>query len=397
MEKNKILVLIPVFNHGDTLRQVVMEALGLHDAVMVVDDGSTDGSMDGIRDLDVRRLSHAKNLGKGAAIRTGAKEARSLGYTHIITMDADLQHSAGDIPLFKIKIECHPDAVIIGKRDFNTGKIPVFPVLGRSLSNFRLRIQTGRKLSDVRSGFRAYPLALFDFFEFKENRCAFGLEILVKSAWAGIALKEVDISFPCRPNGKRISYFRYLGDCLSIALLNARLTLRSFLPFPHKQFNEDARPERLSVLSPVRSLKRLAESNISPARIAVSGAVGVFLGALPLIGWHTIAILIVAGACRLNKLVALATSQLCVIPFMPAACIETGHFMRHGRFLTEFSMETLGYQCLDRLFEWFTGSLVLAPLAGLIVGVLIYQVLTSGLQGSRPALKKRLGESRPIE
>jgi glycosyltransferase involved in cell wall biosynthesis len=389
MEKNKTLVLIPVFNHGGSLRQVVKEALGFHADVMVVDDGSTDGSMESIGDLDVRRLSHARNLGKGVAIRTGAKEALSMGYTHIITMDADLQHSPADIPLFKIKIECHPNAIIIGKRDFNTDNVPFSSVFGRSFSNFWLRVETGCKIADVQSGFRAYPLALFEFFDFKEKRYSFEVEVLVKSAWAGIALKEVDISVLYQPKGERISHFKYLKDNLYLTHLNARLTLRSFLPFPHKQFNEDSRPERLTVLKPVRSLKRLADSNMSPARIAMSGAMGVVLGTLPLIACHTLAILIVAGFCRLNKLVSLATSQLCVVPFMPAICIETGHFMRHGYFLTDISMETLGYQCLDRLFEWFMGSLVVAPLAGFIVGGSIFQVLVT--------MKKRLGRVPTIE
>ncbi|MBI9089307.1 MAG: DUF2062 domain-containing protein [Desulfobacterium sp.] len=384
MEKNKILILIPVFNHGTSLRQVVKEALGYHGAVMVIDDGSTDGSMDTIRDLDVHCLSHSRNQGKGAAIRTGAKEALSLGYTHMITMDADLQHRPKDIPLFKIKIECHPTAIIIGKRDFNTDNVPFSSVFGRSFSNFWLRIETGHKVADVQSGFRAYPLALFEFFNFKENRYSFEVEVLVKSAWAGIALKDVDISVLYQPKGERISHFKFLKDNLYLTHLNARLTLRSFLPFPHKQFNEDARPEKLTVLKPVRSLKRLADSNMSPARIATSGGVGVFLGALPLIACHTLAILIISGFFRLNKLVALSTSQLCVVPFMPALCIETGHFMRYGRFLTDISMETLGYQCLDRLFEWFLGSLLVAPVASLMVGGLIYSVLVT--------MKKKIGE-----
>lgn len=375
MEKNKILLLIPVFNHGSTLRQVIMDALEYHSDIMVVDDGSTDGSMETLVGLGVHCLSHVKNIGKGAAIRTGAKEALALGFTHIITMDADLQHRAFDIPLFKIKIECHPNAIIIGKRNFKTDNVPFSSVFGRSFSNFWLRLQTGCKVADVQSGFRAYPLFLFNFLTLGENRYSFEVEILVKSAWAGIAIKNVDISVLYQPKGERVSHFKFLLDNLYLTHLNTRLTLRSFLPLPHKQFNEALRLEKLSVLSPVRSLKRLADSNISPTRISISGGVGVLLGTLPLIACHTIAILFVTGFFRLNKLVALSTSQLCVIPFMPALCIETGYYMRHGLFLTNISMETLGYQCIDRLFEWFLGSLVVAPFACFFVGGLIYSVL----------------------
>jgi len=389
MEKNKILLLIPVFNHGATLRQVVMDALEYHSDIMVVDDGSTDGSMETLVGLGVHCLSHVKNIGKGAAIRTGAKEALALGFTHIITMDADLQHRAFDIPLFKIKIECHPNAIIIGKRNFKTDNVPFSSVFGRSFSNFWLRLQTGCKVADVQSGFRAYPLFLFNFLTLGENRYSFEVEILVKSAWAGIAIKNVDISVLYQPKGERVSHFKFLLDNLYLTHLNTRLTLRSFLPLPHKQFNEALRLEKLSVLSPVRSLKRLADSNISPVRISISGGVGVFLGTLPLIACHTIAILFVTGFFRLNKLVALSTSQLCVIPFMPALCIETGYYMRHGIFLTDISMESLGYQCIDRLFEWFLGSLVVAPFAGFFLGGLIYAVLCT--------MKKNIRGLRTIE
>jgi hypothetical protein len=77
---------------------------------------------------------------------------------------------------------------------------------------------------------------------------------------------------------------------------------------------------------------------------------------------HTVIILFAAGFLRLNKVVALCTSQLCMPPLVPAFCIEIGFFMRHGRFLTEISLQTIGYQGLERLFEWVLGSIILAPL-----------------------------------
>jgi len=389
MANNKILLLIPVFNHVGTLRQVVKEALGYHSTIMVLDDGSTDGSLDTVKDLDIFLRAHPENLGKGAAIRTGAKEALAMGFTHMITMDADLQHKAEDIPVFKLMTGSHPNAIIIGKRNFNTPNVPFSSIFGRSFSNFWLRLQTGCKVSDVQSGFRAYPLALFNFFNFKENRYSFEVEILVKSAWAGINLKNIDISVVYQPKGKRISHFKFLKDNLYLTHLNTKLTLRSFLPLPHKQFLEKTKTDRLSILRPLNFLRSLANSKMSPARLSVSGGVGIILGTLPLIACHTIAILMVTGFFRLNKLVALATSQLCVIPFMPAICIEIGYFMRHGYFLTDISIEALGYQCLDRLFEWFIGSLVVAPLSGLVVGGLIYLGLIT--------MKKDIGELSTVE
>jgi uncharacterized protein (DUF2062 family) len=98
----------------------------------------------------------------------------------------------------------------------------------------------------------------------------------------------------------------------------------------------------------------------------------VSLGALPLFFFHTLAILFVAGYFRLNKIAALAASQLCMPPIVPAVCIETGYFLRHGKFLTEISLETLGYQALERIWEWLLGSLLVAPVIGLATGVFVY-------------------------
>jgi uncharacterized protein (DUF2062 family) len=103
-------------------------------------------------------------------------------------------------------------------------------------------------------------------------------------------------------------------------------------------------------------------------QLALAAAMGVFLGTLPLIALHTLVIILAATYFRLNKVAALASSQLCMPPVVPALCIEVGYLLRHGRFLTEISMETLGYQALERLYEWLLGSLVLAPLLACLIG-----------------------------
>jgi uncharacterized protein (DUF2062 family) len=126
------------------------------------------------------------------------------------------------------------------------------------------------------------------------------------------------------------------------------------------------------VLHPIRSLRRLLEENAVPSGLAISSALGVTLGAFPLFFCHTLVILGVAGYFRLNKITALAASQLCMPPMVPALCIEAGYFMRHGKILTEISLETLGYQALERIWEWLLGSLLVAPAMGLVAGALVY-------------------------
>lgn len=143
------------------------------------------------------------------------------------------------------------------------------------------------------------------------------------------------------------------------------------------------------MLRPLRSLKMLLAENSSPGQLAAAGGLGIFLGALPLIACHTIAILLAAGFFRLNKIAALSTSQLCMPPLVPALCIEAGYFMRHGRFLTEISMDTLGYQGLERIYEWLLGSLLLGPILAALTAAVIY-LMALGVTRERRGAKAEL-------
>lgn len=366
----KPLIVIPVYNHGKTLRYVAQRSLKFGE-VLIVDDGSTDNGLETVRDLDLKIVSHKINSGKGQAILTAAQKAEELGKTHIITIDADGQHFPEDIPVFLAAIKKNPEAIFVGSRNFEGQNVPGASKFGRSFSNFWLRIQTGTKLSDVQSGFRAYPVEIFPVIKTSERRYAFEVEILVKSAWAGYELRDVPIEVFYPETSERISHFNVLKDNIQISLLNTRLTMRSFIPVPHRQYDKNDEG-KVTPIHPLRSLRILLSKNETPLNLAISGAVGMLLGTLPLIALHSIAIILFCGFFRLSKITGLAVSQLCIPPLVPALCIEAGYFMRHGYFLTEISLQTLGYEALERFYEWVLGSLVLAPLFALVIGITIY-------------------------
>jgi glycosyltransferase involved in cell wall biosynthesis len=375
IEKIKPLIVVPVYNHAGTLREVVLKALDVCSDILVVDDGSVDGSGEAILDLPARFIRHEQNRGKGAAIRTAAEEARRLGMSHIITIDADGQHDPADVSQFIPVIRNNPLAIVIGKRIFNSKTVPFLSRFGRSFSNFWTRVETGCSLKDTQSGFRAYPVVLLEWLKLHDKRYSFEVEILVKAAWAGITLEEVDISVYYPEPDKRISHFRPFMDNLALTILHTRLTIRAIMPVPHRHFAQEHDDiSKLTILRPVESLRILLRKNVSPKRLALSGGLGIFLGALPLIACQALVILGAANFFRLNKYAALGTSQLCNIPIVPALCIEVGYFIRHGKFLTEISLKTLGYQGLERIFEWIIGALVLGPLMGLFIGGIIYVI-----------------------
>ncbi len=390
-EKEQIrpLIVIPVYNHGGTLRDVVDRALHVCADVLVVDDGSTDvNTEEVIRGLPVRLVRHEKNRGKGATILWAAGEAKRLGMTHIITIDADGQHDPADFSRFMPVISEDPLAIVVGKRFFDSKTVPFSSRFGRGFSNFWFKVQTGRSLKDTQSGFRAYPVAVLEWLKLHEKRFSFEIEVLVKAAWAGIAPKEVDISVHYPAPEARISHFHPLKDNLALTLLNTRLTIRAILPIPQRSFMaERDGSEKISILHPAASLKGLLRKNTSPKQLALSAGLGIFLGSLPLIACQTLTILMTASYFRLSKFAALGTSQLCIPPIVPALCIELGYFVRHGRFLTEISFRTLGYQGLERIYEWIIGAFILGPVLGVLIGGIVYVITQQ--------LKKRMADKSP--
>jgi len=231
----RVIVLIPVYNHGQTLKRVVEKVCRLHDSVMVVDDGSTDGGLETIVDLDVHRIQHSRNFGKGAAILSAAAEAERLGMTHMVTLDADGQHDPDDLHLFISAMQQYPQAIVVGKRDFETGYVPSGSRIGRRISNFWLWVQTHRLLGDTQSGYRGYPVKVLNTLKLRERRYAFENEVLAKGAWAGIELLEVNISTFYPADEERVSHFHLLHDNVRLSLLNARLTFRAMIPWPHQK------------------------------------------------------------------------------------------------------------------------------------------------------------------
>lgn len=383
--RDKVLVVIPVYNHGTSLHSVAKLVLEHHPHLLVVDDGSTDGGTQSLDSLSCTVVVHEKNTGKGAAILTAAQHAESLGMTHIITIDADGQHSPEDLAVFFAALEEDENSLYVGARDFSVPNVPGSSKFGRQFSRFWLRVQTGWDVSDPQSGFRAYPVALLNNLKLSEPRYAFEIEVLAKAAWAGIPLKTVPISVYYPKPEERVSHFHKLKDNVTISLLNTRLTMRSMVPLPHGKFSSSLK-EGVTVMHPIQSLRLLLEDEATPQGLALAGALGAALGTLPLIGLHSISILLLAGWLRLNKICGLAVSQLCIPPFVPAICIEVGHYVCHGRWLTEISLETLGYQALDRLWEWVIGSLIVAPIAAVLIGGGIWlssYLIQSGLHTRR--------------
>lgn len=369
----KILVVIPVYNHGTTLRTVTEQALQTGFDVLVVDDGSTDNGTETIGDLNCRTHTLPVNSGKGTAILAGATIAAEKGYDAIITIDADDQHDPAAIPLLAEETTKQWPIIVLGNRRMDTDNedIPRSSLFGRSFSNFWVRLETGFNLPDTQSGMRLYPVAELLRLSLGASRYDFEIECLVKAAWAGVPVKSVSVPVHYQPEGKRISHFDKLKDNVRLSLLHTRLVTRALLPWPHKKLVQNPKDEKqLSLLlHPVQLFKLILKEHATPLQLATAIWMGIFLGAVPLIAVHTVVIIYVCHKLHLNKMAAVAASQLCMPPVVPFICIQAGYLLRHGEFLTDFNKNTLVLQVGERLWEYLIGSLVVGPLLGLLIAI----------------------------
>jgi glycosyltransferase involved in cell wall biosynthesis len=226
-------VLIPSYNTGPLLLNTVRAARGAWTPVLVVLDGSTDGSAAALAamppDPGLVVLSLPENRGKGAAVLHGLRAAATAGFTHVLTMDADGQHPADHIAAFMAASAAAPDAMILGTPIF-AADAPALRVGGRRISNWWANLETlGAGIGDSLFGFRVYPVApLISMMEQTRwmRRFDFDPEAAVRLCWQGV--RPVNRPAPVRylrPEDGGVTHFRYGRDNVLLTWMHIRLML----------------------------------------------------------------------------------------------------------------------------------------------------------------------------
>jgi glycosyltransferase involved in cell wall biosynthesis len=234
-------LLIPSYNTGPRLRGTVAGACAVWPRVLVVVDGSTDGSDACLEELqktspglDILRL--AKNGGKGGAVLAGARWLAERGATHVLCMDADGQHPAASVaPMMALSV-ANPDAMIMGRPVFGA-EAPGHRRTGHVINNFWSDVMTLRcGLGDTLFGMRVYPvaglIAAFERTGFARGY-DFDPEIAVRICRAGF--RPIELPVPVRyftPDEGGVSHFRYLRDNVKIISMYFRLLPGLFIRFP---------------------------------------------------------------------------------------------------------------------------------------------------------------------
>jgi glycosyltransferase involved in cell wall biosynthesis len=230
----RIAAVIPAFNEARTIRDVAECTLRQVPFVVVVDDGSIDGTVAALAGLPVTLLRNDGNCGKAVSLAKGAEYALARGAEAILTLDGDGQHRPEDIPLLLAAYKHDPGAVVIGERLHDRDRIPWGRYLANRFANFWIAWAAGQPIADSQSGFRVYPAALLREVRPRLDRASgfvFESEILIEVARRGVRLATVPIAAIYPTRGRR-SHFRPVLDIARIARMVAWKLLSRGLYLP---------------------------------------------------------------------------------------------------------------------------------------------------------------------
>ncbi|TSA29709.1 MAG: DUF2062 domain-containing protein [Bacteroidetes bacterium] len=404
MKQLRCCVIIPTYNNAGTLEKVVREVQEYTDEIIVVNDGSTDGTAEILEQLAVGSWQLAENdraprhqgttapvtshesritlitlptnQGKGIALRRGFASAIQQGYTHAITIDSDGQHFPEDIPGFIEKVEEEPDAIVIGARNMKQKDVPGTSSFGHKFSIFWFRVETGLKIPDVQSGFRLYPLErISSIRNFYSSKYEFEVEVLVRLAWRGVSILPVPVKIWYGSEEERVSHFRKGVDFTRTSLLNTILVAAALLWVRPFHFARGLR--KMSFREIVREY--FIDSEDSNAKLAWSLALGIFIGVSPFWGYQMVVAVALAHFFKLNKFVSLVASNISIPPMIPVIlfCSYTiggliiGTETAHLKYSSGIDFQWIKQNLIQYIVGSFVFGALLSPLTGFTTYLLL--------------------------
>jgi len=213
---NLISVVIPAYNEEknihDTINRVKNNLNNIYDyEIIVVDDGSTDKTYKIAKKMDVICIKHKKNIGKGAAFRTGISNANG---EIIVQIDADSQFLPEEIhKIVKPIIENKADVVLASRfikgAYIEKGSLTFRNRVGNYVASFLTSIACMKKITDIQAGFKAFKRDCLKKLNFHENKFGYEPEIVIKAKMRGFRIKEIPIFYKKRRKGQSsISFFK---------------------------------------------------------------------------------------------------------------------------------------------------------------------------------------------
>ncbi|MEJ2591030.1 MAG: glycosyltransferase family 2 protein [Candidatus Thiodiazotropha sp.] len=229
----KTAVVIPVYNEAATIRKVVTETLRQVDCVIVVDDGSTDHSLQQIDGLDVHCLKNPHNMGKAESLRNGFAHALTLNVDAVITLDGDGQHDPEEIPKLLAAANEQPDTIILAARLKQRQHAPRLRRFANRFADFWVSWAAGYPVVDSQSGFRLYPAAVLRTIRLetpREKGFVFESEILIEAANKYFYSTSISVVSIYRKEARDSHYRPWTDTWRIVRMIAGRLLRRGFYP-----------------------------------------------------------------------------------------------------------------------------------------------------------------------
>ena len=191
----KITIGIPAYNEEKNIAKIIIKLKKITDSIIVCDDGSSDMTSEIAKNLGVIVISHKKNMGYGAAIRTIFEKSAEIGSDILVTFDADGQHRVEDISRVLRPLENSEADIVIGSRFLGKqSNVPNYRKLGIKVITQVTNSSIKTKLTDSQSGFRAYSKQVLSKISLSEIGMGISTEILIKASSGGLRITEVPIT-----------------------------------------------------------------------------------------------------------------------------------------------------------------------------------------------------------
>ena len=191
----KVVIGIPAYNEENNIAKIIAEISKKGYSVIVCDDGSTDLTKTISEKMGASLVSHSKNLGYGAGIRSIFQKAKEMDFDVLVTFDADGQHRVSDIDIVLEPIIKKTADVVIGSRFLKeeSKMVPKYREIGIKIITKLTNASINEKITDSQSGFRAYNRNVLDSINPSEYGMGVSTEILIKSSKADLRIIEVPI------------------------------------------------------------------------------------------------------------------------------------------------------------------------------------------------------------
>jgi glycosyltransferase involved in cell wall biosynthesis len=233
-ETSGVVLVIPAYNEARAIADVLARCLSVAHRVIVVDDGSTDGTWAVVAGYPVEALRHSTNRGKAAALLTGINKALEAGADRVVTLDADGQHRPEDLARLVAAATRAPGAIVIGSRRADSRRAPRARYWANRVADFWISWAAGRPVEDTQSGFRLYPATvLWQLLGRVGHSRGFALEseILIEAGRVGIEIVSVPIPALYAGVTLRASHFRPFRDIPKIVgMVGWKLLSRGLYP-----------------------------------------------------------------------------------------------------------------------------------------------------------------------